>query len=330
MAENKKTEILRLLRESGDSISGQDLCRRFGISRTAIWKIMKQLQDEGYEIEAIRNKGYRLVGGPDLLSEADLISRMETTWAGKTIIYMEETDSTNTQCKRLAEAGLPHGTLVTADMQNGGKGRLGRAWLSPKGSSISYTLLLRPQIPPMTAPMLTLVMGLSVVQAISNVYGVDAGIKWPNDAVLNKKKLCGILTEMSVQIDAINYVVIGVGINANQTAFASEISQIATSLKNELGHDINRAELIAECMKTFEKNYQLFVEHQDLSALKDAYEAVLVNRNQPVRVLDPKAPFEGIAEGITAQGDLLVRKADGTLEQVRSGEVSVRGLYSYV
>ena len=302
MLENKRAETLRLLRESGENVSGQDLCEHFGISRTAVWKIMNQLKEEGYEIEAVQNKGYRLLNEPDLMTKDELESRTHTKYVGQTVYYSHEVDSTNTWAKRLAEEGAPNGTLTTAETQTAGKGRRGRVWKSPEGTSVSMSLLLYPDLEPAKAPMLTIVMGLAVVQGVQRALGVDTRIKWPNDAVLNGKKLCGILTEMSAQIDYINYVVIGTGINVNQTEFP----------------------------EAFEENNEKFLEAGDLSGLKEAYEAVLANKDQPVRVLDPKEPFEGVALGITPTGELRVQKEDGTIAEVHSGEVSVRGLYSYV
>lgn len=192
------------------------------------------------------------------------------------------------------------------------------------------SLLLRPEIRPDRASMLTLVMGLSVVQAIQQISGVEAGIKWPNDVVLNKKKLVGILTEMSARPEGIEYVVIGVGVNANTTDFPEQIVDKATSLKAELGKSIHRPTYIAAIIKTFEKNYQIFRQTQDLSGLMKDYEKVLLNQNQPVRVLEPGNEYEGIARGINNMGELLVEKENGRCEAVYAGEVSVRGLYSYV
>ena len=315
MLENKRAETLRLLRESGKNVSGQELCEHFGISRTAVWKIMNQLKEEGYEIEAVQNKGYRLLNEPDL---------------GQTVYYSREVDSTNTWAKRLAEEGAPNGTLTTAETQTAGKGRRGRVWKSPEGTSVSMSILLYPDLEPAKAPMLTIVMGLAVVQGVQRALGVDTKIKWPNDAVLNGKKLCGILTEMSAQIDYINYVVIGTGINVNQMEFPEEIAEIATSLAIETGHPVNRAKVVAAVLEAFEEDYEKFLEAGDLLGLKEAYEAVLANKDQPVRVLDPKEPFEGVALGITPTGELRVQKEDGTITEVHSGEVSVRGLYSYV
>ena len=235
MLENKRAETLRLLRESGKNVSGQELCEHFGISRTAVWKMMNQLKEEGYEIEAVQNKGYRLLNEPDLVTKDELESRTHTKYVGQTVYYSREVDSTNTWAKRLAEESAPNGTLTTAETQTAGKGRRGRVWKSPEGTSVSMSILLYPDLEPAKAPMLTIVMGLAVVQGVQRALGVDTKIKWPNDAVLNGKKLCGILTEMSAQIDYINYVVIGTGINVNQMEFPEEIAEIATSLAIETG-----------------------------------------------------------------------------------------------
>ena len=328
--ESNKTKILKILRNTDGYLSGQELCEQLGISRTAVWKYMKQLKEEGYEIQSVQNKGYCLMEVPDVLGESEIKSRMETQWVGQRVYFYEEIDSTNTQAKRLAEEDAPSGTLVVSDCQEKGKGRRGRVWTSPKGEAIYMTILLRPQIRPDRASMVTLVMGLSVVQAIRNVLGLETSIKWPNDVVLNRKKLVGILTEMSAQMDYIEYLVIGTGINANMTAFSEELKDKATSLRMEMGRPVNRAALIAESMKCFEKNYEIFEKTQDLSGLMEDYQAVLANLNQPVRVLEPGHEYSGIARGINEKGELLVEREDGTVTAVYSGEVSVRGLYSYV
>lgn len=328
--ESNKTKILKILRNTDGYLSGQELCEQLGISRTAVWKYMKQLKEEGYEIQSVQNKGYCLMEVPDVLGESEIKSRMETQWVGQRVYFYEEIDSTNTQAKRLAEEDAPSGTLVVSDCQVKGKGRRGRVWTSPKGEAIYMTILLRPQIRPDRASMVTLVMGLSVVQAIRNVLGLETSIKWPNDVVLNRKKLVGTLTEMSAQMDYIEYLVIGTGINANMTAFSEELKDKATSLRMEMGRPVNRAALIAESMKCFEKNYEIFEKTQDLSGLMEDYQAVLANLNQPVRVLEPGHEYSGIARGINEKGELLVEREDGTVTAVYSGEVSVRGLYSYV
>ena len=204
-----KTEILRMLREADGYISGQELCNKFGVSRTAVWKAINQLKEAGYEIDAVQNKGYILKSAPDIMNQNELKSIMNTSWAGQELFYFDSIDSTNTKAKELAEAGYPNGTLVVSDSQSAGKGRRGRSWESPSGTGIFMTLMLKPDINPNNASMLTLVAALAVAKAISEITGEKALIKWPNDIVMNGKKVCGIITEMSAQFDYINHIVIG-------------------------------------------------------------------------------------------------------------------------
>lgn len=325
-----KEEILRLLRSADGYISGQELCNRFGVSRTAVWKAINQLKEAGYEIEAQQNKGYRLMAAPDLMTEAEIKSLMHTEWVAKEVLYFDTIDSTNTKAQELAEKGYPSGTLVVADKQESGKGRRGRSWVSPSGTGIFMTLMIKPDINPNNASMLTLVSALAVAKAITSVTGEEAMIKWPNDIVINGKKVCGILTEMNAQFDYINHIVVGIGINVHNESFPEEISQMASSLMIEAGGKrFHRAQIIAETMSYFEQYYDTFLKTQDLSALVREYDELLVNRNKSVRVLDPKEPFDGKAMGITPKGELIVDTWESR-KLVSSGEVSVRGIYGYV
>ena len=325
-----KEEILRLLRSANGYISGQELCNRFGVSRTAVWKAINQLKEAGYEIEAQQNKGYRLMAAPDLMTEAEIKSLMHTDWVAKEVLYFDTIDSTNTKAQELAEKGYPSGTLVVADKQESGKGRRGRSWVSPSGTGIFMTLMIKPDINPNNASMLTLVAALAVAKAITSVTGEEAMIKWPNDIVVNGKKVCGILTEMNAQFDYINHIVVGIGINVHNESFPEEISQMASSLMIEAGGKrFHRAQIIAETMSYFEQYYDTFLKTQDLSALVREYDKLLVNRNKSVRVLDPKEPFDGKAMGITPKGELIVDTWESR-KLVSSGEVSVRGIYGYV
>jgi len=325
-----KEEILRLLRSADGYISGQELCNRFGVSRTAVWKAINQLKEAGYEIEAQQNKGYRLMAAPDLMTEAEIKSLMHTEWVAKEVLYFDTIDSTNTKAQELAEKGYPSGTLVVADKQEAGKGRRGRSWVSPSGTGIFMTLMIKPDINPNNASMLTLVAALAVAKAITSVTGEEALIKWPNDIVINGKKVCGILTEMNAQFDYINHIVVGIGINVHNESFPEEISQMASSLMIEAGGKrFHRAQIIAETMSYFEQYYDTFLKTQDLSALVREYDELLVNRNKSVRVLDPKEPFDGKAMGITPKGELIVDTWESR-KLVSSGEVSVRGIYGYV
>lgn len=330
MSSSRKTEVLQLLRSSNDYVSGQQICESFGISRTAVWKIINQLKDEGYEIEAVQNKGYFLSSAPDVLSLSELESRMKTKMAGSHLLYFDEVGSTNIEAKKQAESGAPNGLLVVADKQSQGRGRRGRSWESPAGMNIFMTIMLRPSFAPSKASMITLVMAVSVAQAIADVTRLSVGIKWPNDIVVNKKKVVGILTELTTETDYIQHLVCGVGINVNQTEFPEDISATATSLYLEGGRKINRAELIVKSMERFEENYETFCKTKNMEGLIDNYNRMLVNREAQVRVLDPKGEYDGISHGITKMGELIVEKADGTVENVYAGEVSVRGIYGYV
>ncbi len=327
-----KTEILKMLRESGDYVSGQRLCEELGVSRTAVWKAVNQLKEEGYQVEAVRNRGYRIMAGPDVMTEEELNSLLagKTNWAGKNIFYYPEIDSTNIRAKQLGEENAPHGTLVVADMQTAGRGRRGRGWVSPPGHSIYMSLLLRPDIRPGNAPMLTIVMAYSVAEAIRDCTGLNVQIKWPNDIILNGKKIVGILTEMSTEIDYINHVVIGVGINVNMESFPEELSDKATSLRIEMGKSVKRSPIIAETMIRFEACYEQFAQKGDLGFLRESYNEMLVNCGREVLILGAKESYKAYALGIDDNGELLIRREDGTEETVYAGEVSVRGVYGYV
>lgn len=324
-----KAEILKMLRETDGYVSGQELCNKFGVSRTAVWKAINQLKENGYEIEAVQNKGYHLLSAPDVMDQTELESIHATEWAGCEIYYFDSIDSTNTKAKELAEEGHPSGTLVVADRQTAGKGRRGRSWESPSGIGIFMTLMLKPEINPNHASMLTLVAAMATTRAIRRVTGVPAMIKWPNDIVMNGKKVCGILTEMSAQFDYINHIVIGIGINVHNEDFPEEIAQTASSIYLESGQHIHRASLIEAFLEEFEDVYAEYLKTEDMEGLQKEYDSMLVNRGRQVRVLDPKEPFEGKAMGITKKGELIVDTWESR-KLVSSGEVSVRGIYGYV
>ena len=263
-----------------------------------------------------------------IYNETTIADQIHTKWAGKTVHFARETDSTNLWIKRLAKEGASEGTLALAEFQSAGRGRLGRSWEVPEGTSVMMSILLRPKFEPQYAPTLTLVMGMAVAKAVKSL-GFDVSIKWPNDVVVSHKKICGILTEMGVRDGKIDYAVIGVGINVNIREFPEEMADKATSLYLESGKEFDRSQIPGLVMEAFEKYYEKFAATCDLSGLKEEYESILANYNQPVRVL-AKEPYEGVARGITDGGELLVEKTDGTIVAVSAGEVSVRGLYSYV
>ena len=327
--QEKILEMLKQEKENG-YVSGQELCERLGVSRTAVWKVIRQLKEAGYVIDSVPNRGYRLCESPDVLSHAEVAALLRTSWLGQKLYCLEETDSTNIQAKRLAEEGAPEGTLVIADMQSAGKGSRGRCWESPKGTGIFMSAVFRPKILPVKASMITLVAAYSIASELRKTYGLDVKIKWPNDIVLNRKKIVGILTEMSSEMDFIHYIVTGIGINVNMEKFPEELADKATSLYMESGTRFQRAKLAASFLNRMEKDYEQFAAQGSLAFLKDAYNEMLINRGETVRILQYQGEWCGIARGINENGELLVEKSDGTIREVFSGEVSVRGLYSYV
>ena len=274
-------------------------------------------------------ESYEEIVTGSIYNETTIADQIHTKWAGKTVHFAKETDSTNEWCKRMSKENAEHGTLAVAEFQSAGKGRLGRKWMAPEGSSVMMSILLKPEFEPQYASMLTLVMGLSVAQAVCEL-GVEVSIKWPNDVVVSHKKICGILTEMGVQDGKIREVVIGVGLNVNLKEIQDELKDKATSLYLETGKTYDRNRLIGLVMEKFEINYEKFVQTCDLSMMLDDYNMLLANKSQPVRVLDKISPYEGVALEIDKDGALLVRVQSGEIRKVCSGEVSVRGLYSYI
>ena len=261
--------------------------------------------------------------------KTEILNQLETAWAGKTCLCFPALESTNDYAKELAKQECVHGTLIVADTQTAGKGRRGRVWKSPKGTTISMSLCLEPKLPTEKVSGITLAAALSVAEAIFDLTGKRAQIKWPNDIVLNGRKICGILTELVFRKE-IYAVIVGVGINVNTEQFPEEIQEVASSLKRECGREFSRETLIATILKYFERFFESYKKTQDLRLLRDDYEAMLANKGKEVLVLDPQGSYTGIAKGITDSGNLVVMCEDGSEKEVYSGEVSVRGLYGYV
>lgn len=325
-----KEKVLKLLQEAEDYISGQHLCELLGVSRTAIWKYIRQLQEEGYIIDAVKNKGYCLRESGDILSLHELNRFMETKWLGQTLRFYQRIDSTNLEAKRLADGGLPNGTVVVSDCQESGRGRLGRIWTSPAGCGLWMSMILKPSFAASQASMVTLVTAMAVMEAIEETAGVSVQIKWPNDLVVQGKKVCGILTEMSMEEGRISFIVPGIGINVNNDSFPEELGGKAVSLTMLTGKKINRARLAGAVCRCFETYYEEFLNCGNLAGMKDAYNERLVNRGKQVVISDGARSFTCISEGINEMGALLVQREDGTKEAISSGEVSVRGIYGYV
>lgn len=325
-----KTRILKELKEADDYISGQELCDKLNVSRTAVWKHIKALKEEGYQISSVSNRGYRLLETPDLLSKEEMASCLTTKWLGRELICHDTLDSTNLEIRRLAEAKAVHGTTVLTEEQTMGKGRRGRSWSAQSGVGIWMSFLLRPEIALEHSSMLTLLAALSVAKAVREETGIQSKIKWPNDIIVGGKKVCGILTELSAQMDELNYIVVGIGINVNIKEFPSELKEKATSLSIESGRKIRRAPLAAKVLRAFEDYYEEFLKTEDLRLLMDEYNSLLVHMNQRIRVIRGSKEEQFISRGINEQGELLVEDDYGRKSTVISGEVSVRGILGYV
>lgn len=245
------------------------------------------------------------------------------------IIYLDEIDSTNREVRRLGDVGAVEGTVVIADCQTGGKGRLGRTWFSPAGTGIWMSLLLRPELPPEKVSGITLMAATSVCRAIRSATGLNTQIKWPNDLVIDGKKVCGILTESAILDGELKFAVLGIGVNVNQTEFPGDLPH-AWSLAMTAGRELDREGLIECCLNCLKEDYERYVQSGDLRQLRQEYEAHLVNLDQSVRVLSTTGEWAGVAKGITDGGDLIVLNDAGEKITVNSGEVSVRGVYGYI
>ena len=321
--------VCRALQEAGDYLSGQELSRDLGISRAAVWKAVEVLRRQGYDIEARTGRGYRLVGAPDLLTQETVeryLIRPRDNFR-----VLSETDSTNSACRRLALEGAPDGTVVLADCQTAGRGRRGRSFQSPAGKGLFFSILWRPDCAPEKLLPLTALSAVAVCRAIRQVCGAQAQIKWPNDLVLSGRKLAGILTEMALEGESghVSHVVVGIGVNVHQrfTDFDGEVAQIATSLDLALGGSVCRAQLAAALLEEMDilRREVLFAPEKWLAE----YRAACLNIGKTVQLIwgEEREPAQALA--VDDRYGLVVRHRDGRVETLRSGEVSVRGLYGY-
>nr|WP_288302574.1 biotin--[acetyl-CoA-carboxylase] ligase [uncultured Anaerotignum sp.] len=318
--------ILELLRRQEGFLSGEDIGRELSITRAAVWKGIKKLREEGYEIEAVTNRGYRLTNPETMYNKRELEQGLKTKTMGQTIYFYEETDTTNNRARELALEGAPEGTLVVAEKQTAGRGRRGKVWESPLGTGIWMSLVLRPQIAPAEASVLTLLCGLATAEAIEAETGLSAGIKWPNDILINGKKAVGILTEMDCEMSEVHFVIPGIGINVNTASFPPEIAEIATSLYLECGKTVSRRRLVHRVLERLEEHYETFLRTGSFAAMLEDYRKHCITLGKEVHVLG-REPFFAEALDITPEGELLVRRADnGKEEVVFSGEVSIRGV----
>ena len=328
-----RDRVLALLKESGaDYCSGEKMSQALGLSRAAVWKAVEGLRQEGYDISSVPNRGYRLERSPDRLSAGELAGALSGCTIGGNLICLDSVDSTNNYLKKMADEGAPHGTVVLSDWQTGGRGRRGNSFLSPAGKGLYLSALLRPELPPMDVVNLTAWIAVAVCDAVEQVIGEHPGIKWTNDIILRQKKLCGILTELSLEGEsgALNYVVAGIGINVSQNAedFGPEVAPVAISLEQALGRTIRRADLAAAVIRALDCLDRDFPVKK--AEYLERYRADCLTTGHEVRLIQKGVTRTAFAESIDDDFALVVRWPDGTRETVTAGDVSVRGLLGYV
>ncbi|MFA5224718.1 MAG: biotin--[acetyl-CoA-carboxylase] ligase [Candidatus Omnitrophota bacterium] len=313
-----KEKILGYLKKEHEYLSGDEIASRLGISRQGLWKHVQDLKDSGYDIVAVPHLGYRLISSPDRLFPLEITHGLNTKFIAKKIHYFDYLVSTMDLAMQLGIQSAANGTLVLAESQTKGRGRLGRNWFSPKYKGIYLSLILRPKIPPSASPVLTLLSAVSICEAVKKVGGLDAQIKWPNDIFINNKKIAGILTELNAEVDKVNFVVIGIGLNVNNDKSAL-IAQ-ATSLKEQLGQSISRVGLLQELLRRIESNYSL-LEDRGSKVIIDKCRSFSLTLGRRVKIYCQDKHIEGAAIDIDQDGALLIRKDSGLMQKVFSGDV---------
>lgn len=318
----KDDMLLSLLAGSDEYISGEDISRRLGVSRTAVWKYVEDLRRVGYVIEAIPRRGYRLVARPDKLLPTEIRAGLVTVKLGQVVHYFSRVNSTNDVARELARQGADEGTLVVAEEQTDGRGRRGRSWVSPPGTDIFASLILRPNLLPARAPLLTLTTAVAGAEAIRGLTGLPAAIKWPNDLLINGRKVAGILTEMSAEIDTIFYVIVGIGINVNTVSFPADIGAIATSLALESGQPFSRRRLLQLFLQQLERWYHTLLDRRE--EVLQRWRELSLTLGREVTVYSPNFTVYGRALNIDQEGALLLETDLGEQVRILSGDVSLR------
>jgi BirA family biotin operon repressor/biotin-[acetyl-CoA-carboxylase] ligase len=319
-------QILTALRTAGDgAVSGAELAEQLGVSRAAIWARIEELRSLGYDIEASPHLGYRLVSAPDVLHADDLLARLgKTKVVGRDIRVFQETTSTSDVIEKLARDGVKEGAVVFAESQTKGRGRLGRKWISPAGKGLWFSVLLRPDLRPQAVTQLTIASATALVRAIRLAAGLTPEIKWPNDILLSGKKLAGILTEMSGELDHVKHVILGIGVDVNLSAreFPTDLRKLATSITAETGRDADRAELATAILRELDRDYARICAGQ-FEAVANEWErsCSTIGRNAVIQIGDRR--IQGRAESLDADGALLLRTQHGHLERIIGGDVTL-------
>jgi BirA family biotin operon repressor/biotin-[acetyl-CoA-carboxylase] ligase len=318
-------KILSALRANAGGVSGADLAEKLGVSRAAVWSRIEELRKFGYEIEAGPHAGYRIVGEPDALLADDLLARLgKTKVIGRDIRVFEQTTSTNDVIEKLARDGVKEGVVVFAESQTKGRGRLGRKWLSPAHKGLWFSVLLRPNLRPQETTQLTVAAAAALCRAIQAETGLKPEIKWPNDILIGGKKVAGLLTELSAELDRVRHVILGIGVDVNIGAneLPAELKKTATSLKLESGGTISRAELAVAILRELDAGYARVCAGK-FPAIADEWEAhcATIGKNVTVQIGDRK--IRGHAESLDAAGALLLRTEHGRLEPITGGDVTL-------
>jgi BirA family biotin operon repressor/biotin-[acetyl-CoA-carboxylase] ligase len=318
-------KILNILRKNPETyVSGEELCKLADVSRAAIWKHIEKLREEGYEIDAVPHLGYKLSSAPDVLIPSEIKWHLKTKVIGREVVAYKKIDSTNDTAYELAEKGVKEGMVIVAEEQVKGKGRHGRAWISPPKGGVYLSVILRPTIAPSEIPKITLLAAVAVAQALRRMCGLDVSIKWPNDILMDGRKLCGILTEMKAEQDRVDFLVVGIGINV-ATPIRS-LPKGASSIKEELAksgrgaEDVSRVELTRKILEEFEK-YYMILEKEGFAPIIDAWKSLSAMLGSRIKVILQNRTFEGNAHTIDPDGCLVVRLDSGVLEKVSSGDI---------
>lgn len=323
-SELRKRLLEAFTENESEYLSGQYLADLIGCSRTAVWKHIEELRKEGFELEAVRSKGYRIVTIPEKITPNEIALGLKTTTLGQHIHYEETVDSTQKIALRLSLEGAPEGTTVIAEEQTGGRGRMGRQFYSPKYTGVWMSIILRPKLPPQKAPQLTLITAVAVVQAISEVTNLQPQIKWPNDILIGGKKVTGILTEMQAESDRIDSVIIGIGLNVNQEVedYPEELRSIATSFFIESGKKVNRAELTRQLLLKLENLYFLYLK-EGFYPIKVLWESYAISIGKMITARMLQGSLYGKAIGITEDGVLLMEDEAGKIHSIYSADIEI-------
>ncbi len=313
-----QSQIIHFLKNAQGYISGEEISRHLKISRAGIWKHIQELRREGYEIVAVPHLGYQLVSSPDKLFPHEIQAGLKTQFLGNNIRHCDSIGSTMDEAFRLGVEGAEEGTVVCADRQTQGKGRLGRAWISPKNKGVYMSVILRPELSPADAARITLLGAVAVCEAIENFSSLPVRIKWPNDILMNGKKISGILTELSAEMDRVRFIVVGVGINVN--ASLSQLPSNATSIKNEMGKKFSRVGLVQEVLRSLEKWYGSLKQNGFDCSLK-RWKELSSTLGQNVRVVNSNGDIEGEAIDLDSYGGLIIRNDSGLLVKKMTGDV---------